>query len=87
MKNNKSGTITKQVIDTITPRYRLVEELKPFCPKCEQRLSGNGSVAFLYKCDCGTWKPNSDLTTFRVERPVSLETSGITDQFDTKIEI
>ena len=37
--------------------YKQVKEYVPHCPICGERLRGNGSDAFPYKCKCGTWKP------------------------------
>lgn len=37
------------------PIYKQVKELKPFCPKCKERLVGDGSFTFPYKCSCGIW--------------------------------
>lgn len=34
-------------------KYRRVKMLVPYCPECNQNLSGNNSVIFPYKCDCG----------------------------------
>lgn len=36
------------------------KELVPTCPICKEKLSGNNSYSFPYRCKCGTWKSNWD---------------------------
>jgi tRNA(Ile2) C34 agmatinyltransferase TiaS len=36
--------------------YKQVKEFKPFCPTCGEKLSGDGSGYFPYKCICGEWE-------------------------------
>lgn len=60
-----------EMLCAIRPDYRLVKELKPHCPSCKERLRGNNSILFPYRCSCGVWKYNCDIGpyegTFRIE--------------------
>lgn len=42
------------------PVYKRVKELKPHCPDCKEKLSGNNSIIQPYRCSCGEW--HVDLT-------------------------
>lgn len=44
----------------VMPEYKRVNVFAPHCPVCKQQLSGNNSIMFPYKCECGTW--DSDFT-------------------------
>jgi len=38
------------------PNYKPIKEYTPFCPACEERLSGNNSILLPYWCGCGVWQ-------------------------------
>jgi hypothetical protein len=38
------------------PKYKPIEILKEYCPVCDEQLQGNNSIAFPWKCKCGTWE-------------------------------
>lgn len=49
--------------DMLAPRrmvYKRVKAVAPHCPLCNQRLSGNGSIATPYECLCGIWETEFD---------------------------
>ena len=33
----------------------MLKKLVPYCPICNQDLSGNNSLALPYECECGIW--------------------------------
>lgn len=37
------------------PYYKQVKEWVLHCPKCNERLLGNGSENLPYSCNCGVW--------------------------------
>lgn len=53
-------------MDNIRPEYKLVKELKPFCPICKERLSGENSIILPYKCSCGIWKQDYETLAFTI---------------------
>jgi hypothetical protein len=46
----------------VQPKYKKVKELKPHCPICREKLFGNNSIINPYKCSCGSWTQNRNLT-------------------------
>ena len=50
------------------PKYKFVRERKPHCPNCSERLEGNNSMIFPYKCSCGTWHRKMGESHFTVEK-------------------
>jgi hypothetical protein len=53
----------------IKPVYKMVKERQPHCPQCDDRLSGNNSIALPYMCSCGIWKVDysTKYLTFKIE--------------------
>lgn len=38
------------------PKMKRVSVWKEHCPVCKERLSGDNSITFPFKCSCGVWK-------------------------------
>jgi len=36
-------------------KYKRVRRVVPWCDKCQSEITGNGSIIFPYKCNCGEW--------------------------------
>lgn len=43
----------------LQPIYKQVKSIAPFCPICDQRLSGNNSLVLPYMCKCGEWQADT----------------------------
>jgi hypothetical protein len=52
--------------DNLVSKYRKV--LDYYHETCGKFLSGNGSMAFPYTCDCGTWEYDIDHYGWRLKK-------------------
>jgi len=39
------------------PKYKKIKVSRPHCPKCDEDLLGNNSMALPWRCSCGIWEP------------------------------
>lgn len=46
--------------------YKTVKVALPHCPKCKERLIGNGSAMTPYSCKCGIWEYNFEEEEYRI---------------------